>query len=79
VQREGFGLTRTDETGTFELFRRILPHAAPKLTFCGYNSSVFSAINAELGAVWTAALLAGALPLPPVEQSEGRWRSNSRT
>jgi hypothetical protein len=57
-----------DETGNFELFRRILPHAAANLTFCGYNSSVFSTINAELGAVWTAALLAGALPLPPVEQ-----------
>jgi cation diffusion facilitator CzcD-associated flavoprotein CzcO len=57
-----------DETGNFELFRRILPHAAANLTFCGYNSSVSSTINAELGAVWTAALLAGALPLPPVEQ-----------
>lgn len=28
---------------------------------------MFSTINAELGAVWTAAHLAGALTLPPVE------------
>jgi cation diffusion facilitator CzcD-associated flavoprotein CzcO len=56
-----------DGDGNFELFRRILPHEVPNLTFCGYNSSVFSTINAEIGAVWTAALLAGALTLPPVE------------
>jgi cation diffusion facilitator CzcD-associated flavoprotein CzcO len=56
-----------DETGNFELFRRILPHTARNLTFCGYNSSVFSTINAELGAVWTAAHLAGVLAVPPVE------------
>lgn len=57
-----------DEDGNFHLFRRILPHDVPNLTFCGYNSSVFSTINAEVGAVWTAAHLAGVLPLPPVEQ-----------
>ena len=56
-----------DEDGNFELFRRILPHDVPNLTFCGYNSSVFSTINAEIGAVWTAAYLAGALAVPPVE------------
>jgi cation diffusion facilitator CzcD-associated flavoprotein CzcO len=55
-----------DGDGNFELFRRILPHDVPNLTFCGYNSSVFSTINAEIGAVWTAAHLAGALALPPV-------------
>ena len=56
-----------DEGGNFELFRRILPHDVPNLTFCGYNSSLFSTVNAEIGAVWTAAHLAGALALPPVE------------
>lgn len=56
-----------DEGGNFELFRRILPHEVPNLTFCGYNSSLFSTVNAEVGAVWTAAHLAGALALPPVE------------
>jgi dimethylaniline monooxygenase (N-oxide forming) len=56
-----------DENGNFDLFRRILPHDVPNLTFCGYNSSLFSTINAEIGAVWTAAHLAGALSHPPVE------------
>ena len=56
-----------DEGGNFELFRRILPHEVPNLTFCGYNSSLFSTVNAEVGAVSTAAYLAGALALPPVE------------
>ncbi|HUQ00761.1 MAG TPA: NAD(P)/FAD-dependent oxidoreductase [Aeromicrobium sp.] len=56
-----------DEAGNFDLFRRILPHDVPNLTFCGYNSSLFSTINAEIGAVWTAAYLAGGLSLPPVE------------
>ncbi len=57
-----------DADGNFHLFRRILPHDVPNLTFCGYNSSVFSTINAEVGAVWTAAHLAGVLPLPPDDQ-----------
>lgn len=57
-----------DERGNFDLFRRILPHDVPNLTFCGYNSSLFSTINAEVGAVWTAAHLAGSLKLPPVEE-----------
>ena len=56
-----------DENGNFDLFRRILPHDVRNLTFCGYNSSLFSTINAEIGAVWTAAHLAGVLSLPPVE------------
>lgn len=56
-----------DQEGNFDLFRRILPHDVPNLTFCGYNSSLFSTINAEVGATWTAAHLAGALALPTVE------------
>ncbi len=60
--------TVRDEEGNFDLFRRILPHDVPNLTFCGYNSSLFSTITAEIGAVWTAAHLAGVLALPPVEQ-----------
>lgn len=56
-----------DDDGNFDLFRRILPHEVPNLTFCGYNSSLFSTINAEVGATWTAAHVAGMLALPPVE------------
>jgi cation diffusion facilitator CzcD-associated flavoprotein CzcO len=56
-----------DQEGNFDLYRRILPHDVPNLTFCGYNSSLFSTTNAEIGALWTAAYLAGALSLPAVE------------
>jgi hypothetical protein len=64
-----------DEAGDFELFRRILPHDVPNLTFCGYNSSIISALNAEVGAVWTAAHLAGALDLPPVDERRAEVRA----
>ncbi|WP_418276335.1 flavin-containing monooxygenase [Isoptericola jiangsuensis] len=56
-----------DDRGNFQLYRQILPHDVPHLTFAGYNSSFFSPLSAEIGAVWTAALLAGAFTLPPVE------------
>ena len=53
-----------DPAGDFALFHQILPHDVPDLTFCGYNSSVISALNAEVGATWIAAHLAGRLALP---------------
>jgi hypothetical protein len=34
------------------------------LAFNGYNSSFFSPLSAEMGALWIAALLGGALDLP---------------
>ncbi len=34
------------------------------LAFNGYNSSFFSPLSAEMGALWIASLLAGALKLP---------------
>ena len=57
-----------NDAGEFELFRRILPHDVPNLTFCGYNSSLISALNAEVAAVWTAAYLAGVLDVPSLEE-----------
>ncbi|MFV2145024.1 MULTISPECIES: flavin-containing monooxygenase [Isoptericola] len=56
-----------DDRGNFLLYRQILPHDVPHLTFAGYNSSFFSPLSAEMGAVWTAGYLAGALNLPPLE------------
>ncbi|WP_328876180.1 NAD(P)/FAD-dependent oxidoreductase [Streptomyces sp. NBC_00287] len=53
-----------DERGNFMLYRQILPVGVPALYFNGYNSSFFSPLNAEMAAVWIAADLAGALPLP---------------
>jgi cation diffusion facilitator CzcD-associated flavoprotein CzcO len=53
-----------DERGNFVLYRQILPLGVPGLYFNGYNSSFFSPLNAEMAAVWIAADLAGAVPLP---------------
>ena len=53
-----------DERGNFLLYRQIRPADVPGLYFNGYNSSYFSPLNAEMAAVWIAADLAGAVPLP---------------
>lgn len=53
-----------DERGNFLLYRQIRPIGVPGLYFNGYNSSFFSPLNAEMAAVWIAADLAGAMPLP---------------
>jgi hypothetical protein len=53
-----------DERGNFMLYRQILPLGVSGLYFNGYNSSFFSPLNAEMAAVWIAADLGGAVPLP---------------
>ncbi|MFQ6397243.1 flavin-containing monooxygenase [Nocardia sp. KC 131] len=58
----------TDDDGNFRLHRQILPVGVPNLTFAGYNSSVISALNAEVAAHWTAALLRGRIALPAAEE-----------
>lgn len=58
----------TDERGNFELYRFILPHDVPGLAFCGYNSSFFSPLSAEVAALWIANHLMGESHLPPVEE-----------
>ena len=62
VQRE-----LTDAAGDFELYRQILPLSVPNLAFCGYNSSFFSPLSAEVAALWIAALLGRDLPLPSLD------------
>lgn len=54
-----------DAHGNFRLFRHILPTGVRNLAFNGYNSSFFSPLSAEMGALWIASLLGGALQLPP--------------
>ena len=54
------------------LYRQILPLDIAGLYFAGYNSSFFSPLNAEMAAVWIAADMAGAVPLP--ESAEMRRR-----
>lgn len=58
----------TDARGNFRLYRSILPVAMPRLAFNGYNSSFFSQLNCEIGALWLANLLRGGLQLPPPDQ-----------
>jgi len=53
-----------DARGNFRLYRCILPTGVRNLAFNGYNSSFFSPLSAEMGALWIAALLAGSLRLP---------------
>ncbi|MTD53013.1 flavin-containing monooxygenase [Amycolatopsis pithecellobii] len=53
-----------DERGNFLLYRQIQPIGVPGLYFNGYNSSLFSPLNAEIAALWIAADLGGALNLP---------------
>jgi len=57
-----------DERSNFMLYRQILPLGVDGLYFNGYNSSFFSPLNAEMAAVWIAAHLAGAVPLPSEAQ-----------
>jgi hypothetical protein len=54
----------TDERGNFRLYRQLIPLDVKNLAFNGYNSSFFSQLNAEMGAVWIAAYIAKAVNLP---------------
>lgn len=58
----------TDAHGNFKLYRSILPVDMPRLAFIGYNSSFFSQLNCEVGALWLGDLLRGGLKLPPPDQ-----------
>jgi dimethylaniline monooxygenase (N-oxide forming) len=69
-------LTVRNADGDFELFRNVLPHDVPNLTFAGYNTSLISSLSAEVGAVWIAAHLAGALTLPPPAERWARVRAD---
>ena len=62
----------TDEAGDLLLHRQVLPVDVADLTFAGYNSSFFCPLGAEIGARWTAELLAGRVPLPPREEMRAR-------
>lgn len=54
----------TDPDGNFLLYRQMLPVGVSNLAFNGYNSSFFSQLNAEAGALWIAGFLLGYLDLP---------------
>jgi hypothetical protein len=67
-----------DPHGNFRLYRCILPSGVKNLAFNGYNSSFFSPLSAEMGALWIAAHLGGALSLPSereqIESTDRRLR-----
>ena len=54
----------TDDQGNFRLYRSILPVDVPRLAFNGYNSSFFSQLNCEVGALWLADYINGGFILP---------------
>lgn len=54
----------TDERGNFLLYHQIHPMYVQRLSFCGYNSSFFSPLSAEVAALWIATLLMGEMKLP---------------
>ncbi len=58
----------TDENGNFLLYRSMVPIGLKGLSFNGYNSSFFSQLNAEVGALWLADLLGHKLKLPSEAQ-----------
>jgi dimethylaniline monooxygenase (N-oxide forming) len=58
----------TDDRGNFALYRQLLPVDVPNLAFNGYNSSFFSQLNCEMGALWLAAYLLGDLTLPSQQE-----------
>jgi hypothetical protein len=68
----------TDRQGNFRLYRSMVPLGVPRLLFNGYNSSFFCQLNAEMGAIWIAALLTGRLTCPMrrcrVPISTAGWR-----
>lgn len=60
----------TDARGNFRLYRQILPSHVPRLCFVGYNSSFFSQLSCEVGALWVADYLLGGLQPPPLAARE---------
>lgn len=62
----------TDEQGNFRLYRSMLPVGVPRLAFNGYNSSFFSQLNCEIGALWLTDYLNGGFDLPS-EQVQNRY------
>ena len=60
----------TDAQGNFRLYRSMIPVDVPRLAFNGYNSSFFSQLNCEIGALWLGDWLRGGLQLPPRTEQE---------
>ena len=57
----------TNADGDFLLYKSMLPMGVPNLLFNGYNSSFFSQLNCEVGAMWIAEYLRGGVAIPARE------------
>lgn len=68
----GPGRTATTHRREWQLsaVRQILLSTVKAVTFAGYNSSMLSSLGAEIGALWTASLLAGRLELPTAAERD---------
>lgn len=53
-----------DENGDFRLYKNQLPIGTENLAFNGYNSSFYSQLSSEIGALWLAEYFTGGLNLP---------------
>ncbi len=58
----------TDARGNFRLYRAVLPVDIPTLAFNGYNSSFYSQLCTEIGALWLIEFLRGGITLPSADQ-----------
>jgi dimethylaniline monooxygenase (N-oxide forming) len=68
----------TDDRENFELYRQIQPLEVPRLFFCGYNSSFFSPLSAEVAALWIASFLRGDIGLPTIDERRADVRRRLR-
>jgi hypothetical protein len=57
-------------SGTFRLFRQVLPPEEPHLGFVGYASSTTCPLTSELAAHWLSSCFAGGLSLPSVARMD---------
>lgn len=53
-----------DDKGDFRLYKNQLPFGTTNLAFNGYNSSFYSQLSSEIGALWLAEYFTGGLNLP---------------
>jgi cation diffusion facilitator CzcD-associated flavoprotein CzcO len=68
----------TDDRGNFELYHQIQPLDVPRLSFCGYNSSFFSPLSAEVASWWIAAFLTNGIQLPPAAEQRADIQARLR-
>lgn len=56
-----------DDNGDFRLYKNQLPFGTKKMAFNGYNSSFYSQLSSEIGALWLAEYFTGGLKNLPSE------------